>query len=98
INKVSNLNHSIYKIRIMRHHYNNLIKALLVVVLAMPVAMFGQEKISYQRPSYWRPDDKTGVNIFETSKKEYPEKFDGLRIRVGAGFTQQFQNLKHENP
>jgi hypothetical protein len=82
----------------MRQYYNKLIKVLLAVVLAMPLAMFGQEKISYQRPSYWRPYDQTGVNVFETSKKEYPVKFDGLRIRFGAGFTQQFQNLKHENP
>jgi hypothetical protein len=68
-------------------------------VMAIPVITRAQEeKIFYQRPSYWRPYDQTGINVFETNKKEDPIKFEGLRVRFGAGFTQQFQNLKHENP
>ena len=51
----------------------------------------------YLRPSYWRPYDKTGINKFETSKEADPIAFDGLRFRIGAGFTQQFQNLEHSN-
>ncbi len=43
-----------------------------------------------------RAYDKTGINVFETSKAD-TVAWDGLKVRFGAGFTQQFQNLKHEN-
>ena len=39
---------------------------------------------------------KAGVNQFEP-KKEVNTKFDGLKVRFGAGFTQSFQALSHEN-
>ncbi len=45
---------------------------------------------------YFRPYDKRGINVFETSKND-TLKFDGLKLRVGANFTQQYQNLKHSN-
>lgn len=51
----------------------------------------------YLRPSYWRPYDQRGINVFETSKTADTLAFEGLRIRFGAGFTQQYQNLKHSN-
>jgi hypothetical protein len=51
----------------------------------------------YGRPSYWNPYDQRGINKFETSKAPDTVAFQGLRLRFGAGFTQQFQNLKHEN-
>jgi hypothetical protein len=45
---------------------------------------------------YFRPYDQRGINIFETSKLD-TVAFDGLKLRVGANFTQQYQNLKHSN-
>lgn len=69
----------------------------MLFLLAMPAAIFAQdEKFSYGRPAYWRPYDKTGINVFETTK-ENTIPYDGMKIRLGAGFTQQFQGLKHEN-
>jgi hypothetical protein len=56
------------------------------------------EREVYLRPSYWRPYDKRGINIFETNKLADTIPYDGPRVRLGAGFTQQFQNLEHENP
>lgn len=44
-----------------------------------------------------RPYDKTGINVFE-DPKDNTSTFDKLKFKFGAGFTQQFQNLKHENP
>ena len=80
----------------MRLLFSKTIKTLLLT-LALPVALSAQEeKISYQRPTNWRPYDQTGINVFET-KKDNSITSDGLRFRIGAGFTQQFQNLKHEN-
>ena len=44
----------------------------------------------------FRPYDKNGVNVFETPKENDAE-FNGLKVRVGGSFTQQFQGLSHEN-
>ena len=54
------------------------------------------EREFYLRPSYWRAHDKKGLNVFETTKKADPIPFEGLRMRIGAGFSQQYQNLDHE--
>src|SRR5688572_11341814 len=43
-----------------------------------------------------RPNDKRGLNIFEPPKLE-GTRFDSLVIAWGVGFTQDFQNLTHEN-
>jgi hypothetical protein len=76
--------------------YTAVIVALLAVLA--PVSTNAQSwKESYMRPSYWRPYDQNGINVFETSKASDSITYDGLRIRVGAGFTQQFQGLKHSN-
>jgi hypothetical protein len=42
-----------------------------------------------------RPYDKSGINVFETKKDSLP--FDGVKVRIGAGFTQEFQGLKDKN-
>lgn len=73
--------------------------ALSVLLLGSMQAANAQqttEREAYGRPSYWRPHDKTGINVFETSKAADTIPYTGLKIRFGAGFTQQFQNLKHE--
>lgn len=54
------------------------------------------DKEFYGRPSNWRPYDQRGVNVFETGKAD-TILFEGLRMRFGAGFTQQYQALKHSN-
>ena len=43
-----------------------------------------------------RPYDKEGINIFEAPKDSDTE-FDGIRLRFGGAFTQQFQALENEN-
>lgn len=53
--------------------------------------------ISFGEPTFFRHYDKRGVNMFETTKKDYDKPFEGRKIYIGAGFTQQFQTLKHEN-
>src|SRR5688500_16905169 len=51
----------------------------------------------YLRPSYWNPYDQRGINSFETKKTPDVIPFEGLRLRLGAGFTQQYQNLEHKS-
>lgn len=73
-------------------------KLALALLLMSPAAVWAQDqKVSYGAPSFWRPYDQSGINVFETTKKDNTAAFDGLKIRFGAGFTQQFQNLKQEN-
>ncbi|MEJ7779603.1 MAG: hypothetical protein WKF68_08430 [Daejeonella sp.] len=43
-----------------------------------------------------RPYDQSGINVFD-APKDTSATFDKLRVKFGAGFTQSFQGLKHEN-
>jgi hypothetical protein len=45
---------------------------------------------------YFRPNNKQGINVFETSKKD-TVKFTGLKVKVGGGFTMGYQTLKASN-
>ncbi|MGE5108883.1 MAG: hypothetical protein ACM3H8_15195, partial [Sphingobacteriales bacterium] len=78
----------------MKRFNLNMRKMLLAVVLALPVFTVAQFSDNIQ---YYRYHDQRGINVFE-SPKTTDVKFEKLQVRFGAGFTQQFQNLKHENP
>lgn len=71
---------------------NCLRKATVVALLLSPVIMQAQQA----KIQNWRPYDQSGINVFE-SPKDSATSFDGLKVRIGAGFTQQFQSLKHSN-
>ena len=43
---------------------------------------------------YMRPQDKRGLNVFETTKDPGAE-FTGFKVDFGAAFTSQVQNLEH---
>ena len=45
---------------------------------------------------YFRPLDKRGINVFETTKDPGVE-FTGFKLDFGAAFTSQIQNLSHSN-
>ena len=76
--------------------YSSGIQILLSVVFLLPFAARAQTEY-YGRPSYWRPYDQRGINVFETTKTPDTLPFLGPRVRIGAGFTQQFQNLTSTN-
>jgi hypothetical protein len=48
------------------------------------------------RMQYYRPQDKRGLNVFETTK-DPGVKFTGFKLDFGAGFTSQIQDLSHRN-
>jgi hypothetical protein len=50
----------------------------------------------YDNIQFFRHYDQRGINVFENLKKD-SIAYDGFRVRVGGGFTQQFQSLTHEN-
>ena len=45
---------------------------------------------------YFRPNNKRGVNVFETSKAD-SVVFEGLKVRLGGDFAMQFQALSQSN-
>lgn len=53
--------------------------------------------VSYGTPDFFRHYDKRGINVFETTKADQEKEYTGRKISLGAGFTQQFQALTHEN-
>jgi len=72
-------------------------KALLkltfgLFLTAITVGSFAQRA----KVGYIRPNDRSGVNVFETSKTD-SVKFNGVDVRIGGNFSQSFQNLKHSN-
>lgn len=45
---------------------------------------------------YFRHYDQRGINVFETSKKD-TVVYDGVKLLLGANFSQGYQSLKHNN-
>lgn len=67
-------------------------RILALSLTLLPLAMMAQ-KIGNMR-AY----DQRGINVFEDPKDSVSVPFDDVKVKIGAGFTQQFQNLKHKNP
>lgn len=65
--------------------------AFLLAIIAGPV--FAQLQPDLQ---YFRPNDKRGLNVFETGKTD-TVGYDGIKVRVGGDFAIQFQALNQEN-
>lgn len=75
----------------------NRIKSLLLLAI-LPSFLFAQYSIQLQPSELpnWRPYNQDGINVFEPQKNLNTGEFT-RGIRFGAGFTQQFQSLSHEN-
>ncbi len=70
------------------------LKSLVITLglLFTGVLAFGQRSDM----QYFRYYDQRGINVFETSKDD-TIAYDGLKLRIGAGFTQGYQSLNHSN-
>lgn len=66
--------------------------------LILFVVMFATLSMVAQRSeiNYSRQYDKSGINVFETTKLD-TVPFDGMKVRINGGFTQQLQMLDHSN-
>ena len=73
-------------------------KKVLTEIIFFLVAVMSAHSLFAQRDNiqYFRYYDQRGVNIFETGKQD-TIVFDGMKLRIGAGFTQGFQSLSHSN-
>lgn len=71
---------------------NTLRFMMLIVIMTVTLGAYAQ----LSPIQYFRPYDQSGINVFETSKID-TVAFTGLKLRMGANFTQQYQSLKHSN-
>src|SRR6195952_3571226 len=62
----------------------------IATAILLPYSLKAQEL------QFFRPNNQTGVNQFETSKKD-TVPFTGLKIKIGGGFTLAYQTLKASN-
>jgi hypothetical protein len=81
----------------MKTSIQTLLKTALILACVSPVITFAQtEDGEKTQVANLRPYDQRGINVFE-SPKDTNAVFNDLKVNWGAGFTQSFQNLKHEN-
>ena len=76
--------------------------ALLSSMVLIGGTAFAQEQVEVVEEidplqlQYHRPNDKRGINMFETPK-ETDVPFTGLRVRVGGDFALQYQGIRQSN-
>lgn len=56
----------------------------------------GIVKAQEQQIQFFRPNNKLGINTFETTKKD-TVPFTGLKVKVGGGFAMDYQMLRDQN-
>ena len=66
-------------------------KVLILLCIASGVVQAQQPAMQF-----YRPNDKDGINIFETTKSD-TVSFTGLHVRIGGGFAQDYQSLSDQN-
>ena len=67
-------------------------KQTALLLLALLFFCAGAAAQSSNRLQYYRPNDKSGLNMFEAPKAT-DTVYDGLRVRIGGANTMQFQAL-----
>jgi hypothetical protein len=75
----------------MKNKFTNPRITAIAVLLITMFSLNAQAQVSNLRPY-----DKSGINVFE-APKDSNAVFERLNVQFGAGFTQSFQGLKHEN-
>ena len=75
-----------------KYHLSGSLTMFLGILFANFVG-YAQHQAALQ---YFRYYDQRGVNVFETSKND-TVAYDGLKVRLGASFSQGFQTLDHSN-
>ncbi len=90
----------------MKTRFTSFATIVAIVASTIPAYTFAQEEkeidkgpiVQYGEADFFRPYDKRGLHLFETTKEDINKPYTGRKISIGAGFAQQFQALKNENP
>lgn len=75
-----------------------MIRKMTITMMSMLMLILIAQSTYAQRAElqYFRGQDKTGLNVFETSKTD-SVVYKGVDLRIGGGFAMQFQALDHSN-
>jgi hypothetical protein len=65
-------------------------------LLTLSFLAIGLSSMAQQEMQFFRYNDKTGINVFETSKND-TTSFSKMHVRVGGNFELTFQNLNNKN-
>lgn len=71
-------------------------KKIILLFAICSFSSLSQAQVTLEDAHFWRPYDKRGINMFETGKED-TVAYDGIQVRLGGGFAQQFQGLSHSN-
>src|SRR5690606_3942971 len=71
-------------------------KKIILIFAICSFTLSVMAQVTLEDAQYWRPYDHRGINIFETGKAD-SVNFEEIKVRLGGGFAQQFQALKHSN-
>lgn len=71
-------------------------KQLLTMIAIAGLSVSAMAQGLQRDMQFWRSYDQRGINVFETGKAD-TVGFDGIKVRVGGHFAQQFQSLSHSN-
>ena len=63
----------------------------IIMMSGISFSAIGQEGMQY-----FRPNDKNGLNVFETTKND-STPFSKMKVKVGGNFEQSFQMLRDQN-
>lgn len=74
-----------------KNNYKISITLISLLLIASVVVHAQQTKLQF-----FRPNDKTGLNVFESTKAD-TVAFDGFKVRLGGDFAMQFQGLNQSN-
>lgn len=76
---------------------NSIIKISLVVLIMLSGSLLvNAQSNQNNKINFDRAYDKSGINVFETTKKDLVP-YTGFQLKISGGFTQQFQALTHSN-
>lgn len=79
----------------MKMKAKNIISGAVLFGFALSAQAQNYSTIVHDRMQFYRPNDQGGINVFESFDQHDPG-FDGLVVKFGGHFTQQFQALDHE--
>jgi hypothetical protein len=71
---------------------------LAALAALVPIAASSAQDVTVQDSviQHFRPYTQRGLNVFEAPKFD-SVRFDGMKLKIGAAFTQQYQGLDHSN-
>jgi hypothetical protein len=79
----------------MRQYFSNSISLYLLAIALILSGRLSAQTLQGKIPNM-RAYDKTGINVFEAPKTD-TASFIAPTLRLGAAFTQEFQDLRHQN-